>query len=132
MTASLALPFSATAATRSFRWASPFASTARPSIRSAPPLGVTRSRTETPPGTTRKNTAQPSLEAPIAKQHGHVIGEEVLQKDEQQNEENRRNIDPAQIGQDVADGPQHRLGQPVDRVRHQINKAVLRVHHIEG
>ena len=82
-TASFALPFSATAETRTRRKGAPDASAPGPSIRSAPPRGVTRTRTATPPETPAPavQEAEPQVEAPAAEEEA-VVEEEAAAEEE--------------------------------------------------
>ena len=61
-----------------------------------------------------------------------VVNDQPLQEHDQQEEDDRQQIDPAQIGQEAPDRAQHRLGRPVQEVVHQVDEAGVGVDHVEG
>src|SRR5215467_5557373 len=119
VTARLASPPSATARTRTFTTLRPFASVSIPSISSRPPRGVTRRLTLMPVGEYRQGSIR---DPPPTARSEHcwinVIGDHPLDEHDDQNQDDRRDVEPTEIGQDVADRGQQGLGDPVQKLRH--------------
>ena len=80
-----------------------------PSIESRPPLGVSRTVTVTPPGAGSRTKIDTST-------LWQMFGDDyVLNEDDDQDHDDRRNVDAAEIGQHVADRAQHRLGDAIEK-----------------
>src|ERR1700722_17505933 len=60
-------------------------------------------------------------------QRDHVANEHDDQK-----QDHRRDIDPAEIRQEIADRSQHRLGDAVEKISDHSHDGVARVHHVES
>src|SRR5581483_12517202 len=95
VTARLASPPSATARTRSFSTLRPSARVSMPSISSRPPRGVTRSETLMPCAEVRQGSA---IAAQSEDVRINVILDHALYEVDDQDQNDRRNIQPTQIG----------------------------------
>ena len=60
------------------------------------------------------------------------LDRQVAHEPQGQDQHHRRDVDAAEIGQDVADRPKRRLRQAVQRIGDGEHDAIVRVHHIEG
>src|SRR6516164_706133 len=123
ISAALASPSRAAARTRTFSTLRPSASCATPSMASRPPRGVSRTTTTTP------STAEQSSSS----EH---VGEDierdaVANENDDQDQDHRRNIDAAEIGHEVADRPQRRLGDAKEKIADHADDRVADVHHVE-
>src|SRR5205823_12232882 len=61
-----------------------------------------------------------------------VVGNYPLDEHDDQNQDDRRDIEAAQIGHELSDRRQRRLGDPVQELGHRRDELVARVHDIEG
>src|SRR5690606_2914086 len=106
--AALALPSSAGSLTRTFSTVLPSSSTVRPSIPARLAPGCSRRSTSRQPLPSRKG--EPSEATAV--QRGEDVYEHPLQEINDENQDDRRNVDAAQVGHEAADGPERRLGHP--------------------
>lgn len=83
----MALPFSGTARTRAFKTDNPLSRTSTPATRSWAAFGVSRTCTIRPSATTSKGPSGKDLEC--------VFDDEVLGKNQQQDQNDGRDIDAA-------------------------------------
>ena len=58
--------------------------------------------------------------------------QQAADEQQQQDQDDRRDVDAAEIGQQVADRPQHRLGDPVEHLADLRDDRIAHVHHVEG
>src|SRR5215472_12945615 len=93
VTARLASPPSAMARTRTFTTLLPFASVSMPSISSRPPRGVTRRLTLMPSDEYLQGSANGSEHRGI-----DVVGDHPLDEHDDQDQDDRRDVEPAEIG----------------------------------
>src|SRR5437588_112914 len=63
---------------------------------------------------------------------GAVIGDGILDELDEDGGDDRRDIEPAQIGQNAADRRQYRLGQPIERILDLSDDVVASVDDIES
>src|SRR5205814_1602189 len=128
--AAFASPSRGAARTRAWSTQPPSARRAMPSSASRPPLGVRRTASTTPSPTMDHGRAG----AGKASDHVgiDVIDDHPLDQDDDQEQDDRRNVDPAQIGQKVADRAQHRLGDAIEELGHPGDERVARVDDVEG
>src|SRR5215475_5786580 len=117
ITALLALPSSGGAVTEARSAPATGSSVARRA------LGCTRNSMVTPFATRRRKAGSEddTLEP------DDILPNEMLHEDDQQEGDHRRNVDAAQIGQQAADRPQHRLGDAVEEVDHHADELVAHV-----
>src|SRR5690606_12460187 len=133
VSAALAAPSSGTARTRALMTARPSASCSTPSIASRPPRGVRRTVSVSPSPVRVKAPLMPASRRPssddgrVDVEHDHPLEEE---DDEQQDD--GRDVDAAEIGQDGTDGPERGLGDLVEEVPDRPHHVVARVDDVEG
>src|SRR5690606_3760036 len=87
-TAALALPFSGTARTRTFRKRCPAASSPTPSIWSREAPGCARTRSSAPPATSRQQVAT------LDHVEIDVMDQDLPRQDDQQDQDQRREVEP--------------------------------------
>jgi len=58
--------------------------------------------------------------------------DETLQKHDEQNEHQRRQIEAAERRQNTANGPQQRLGDAIDEIAYHLHEAVVRIDDAEA
>src|SRR5438270_12119095 len=117
ISAAFALPCSAAAVTMILRATPPSASAISPTRRFAEPRGVSRTRTRTPSRAAAKGKASV----------GEIFRHFDIEEAEQQQENDRRDVDAAEIRQEVANGSQRRLGQPVENLAELSDELVIGV-----
>src|SRR5262245_38797734 len=110
------------AATDTFRTEPPSADTVIPSMRSARARGVSRTATRTPFGARRSGASHVG---------GDVIEQRLPHKDDDQDQDHRRDIDAAEIRQEIADGSQCRFRHPVQEVADDRDAAVVAIDYAE-
>src|SRR5205085_12319152 len=96
-----------------------------PSMRSARPRGVSRTAMRTPSAVA---VSSPSLE----QAWGEVVDNEPAQKRQDQDQDHRRDVDPAEIRQKIAERPQRRLSDPVEKMADDRGDAVVAVDDADG
>src|SRR5579885_364538 len=107
--AALASPSLGGAATRALSTARPSAMRSTPSMASRPPLAVSRTASAMPPGV--------ASHGGLTSEHVRidVADDDVLDEQDDQDHDHRRDVDAAEIGQQIADRAQQRLGDAVEK-----------------
>ena len=63
---------------------------------------------------------------------GVFTHQDLLDKQKQKYEHERRDIDAAQIWKDIPNGPKRRLGDPIKEITNHVDAAITGVDHLEG
>src|SRR5262245_35025551 len=124
--AAFASPSTGAALTRTRRTGLPPVDCWMLSIAARPPLGVSRTASVRPPATTTHG--RPPM------QSGHVgqdvKSDHVAEENDDEDQDDRRDVDAAEIGHHIADWPQRRLGDAIEEVRDHCHELVARVDHV--
>src|SRR5262249_46978392 len=118
--ASLACPSRAGAVTKTFSGRPPSAAAPMPSRRSNFARGARRTATRMPSPIRIRGWSGKGFE--------HQIAQEIQHQDQ----DYRRNVDPAKVGKDGSDRAQYRLGNPPQKVAGRSDDSVVAVDHTEG
>src|SRR3974390_1714907 len=123
-----ASPSLGAARTRIFSTLRPSDRTSMPSIVSRPPFGVSRTLSTTP------STAADHGLSPLTLEYVRidVPDDDVFQEQNDQDQDHRRHVDAAEIGQHRADRPPHRLRDAIQEVPHHVRHLIAGVDHVEG
>src|SRR5947209_8068356 len=113
------------AVTATLRTARPSTEDAIPSMRSARARGVRRISTRTP---STAAVRSPSLE----EAWGKVVNEQAPQKHQDQDQDDRRDVDAAEIRQERADRAQRRFGYAIEKIADDRDAAVVAVDDAKG
>src|SRR5437764_4659787 len=113
------------AVTATFRTARPSAENATPSMRSARARGVRRMATRTPSAAALRGRS-------LEEARGKVVDEQAPQKHQDQDQDDRRDVDTAEIRQERPDRAQRRLGYAIEKIADDRNAAVVAVDHAKG
>src|SRR5437667_4447707 len=125
--AALASPSLGIARTRTFNTLLPSERVSMPSMASRPPFGVRRTVTTTPLG-----AAVQAADIRSEDVGQDVERDAVANEDDDQDENDRRDVDAAHRRQHVADRPEHRLGDAVEKFADRCHDRVARIDHVEG
>jgi len=125
--ASLARSSKGGAVTETLSTAAPSARCAIPSRRSARARGVSRTTTRTPSAAAHNGPS----EAP-GNILDDVVQEQPLEKHQEQDQDDRRDVDTAEIRQKGADRAERRLGHPIQKIADDRDGAVVAVNNAES
>src|SRR5947209_11407959 len=113
------------AVTATFRTARPSAEDATPSMRSARARGIRRMATRTPSAAALRSRS-------LEEARGKVVDDQAPQKHQDQDEDDRRDVDTAEIRQERPDRAQRRLGYAIEKIADDRDAAVVPVDHAKG
>jgi len=87
------------------------------------------------PGARAMPRLTPGWVAPETRSEGQLdveVGGELLGEQQQQDQDDRRDVDAAEIGQQVPDRPQHRLGDAIEEFADLRDDRIAHIDHVEG